>query len=58
MGYHYKIDIAINLAMLSLKLGRSVRFDPATETIPNDPEAVALDKPKYRDPWKLPAEYL
>ncbi len=58
VGYHYKIDIAINLAMLSLKLGRSVRFDPRTETVPNDPEAAKLVTPQYREPWKLPTEYL
>ncbi len=58
VGYHYKVDVAINLAMMSLKLGRSVRFDPATETIPNDPEANKLLFPKYRDPWKIPAEYM
>jgi predicted dehydrogenase len=58
VGYHYKIDVAINLSLMSLKLGRSVRFDPASETIPNDPEAAKLLLPVYREPWKLPAEYL
>jgi len=58
VGYHYKIDVAINLAMLSLRLGRSVCFDPETETVPDDREAAGLLKPTYRDPWKLPAEYI
>ena len=58
VGYHHKVDVAINLAMLSLKLGRSVRFDPATASIVNDPEAVKASMPVYREPWKLPAEYL
>ena len=58
VGYHYKIDVAINLAMLSLKLGRSVRFDPKTESIPHDPEAAKFLLPTYREPWKLPKEYL
>ncbi|HOW69843.1 MAG TPA: Gfo/Idh/MocA family oxidoreductase [Phycisphaerae bacterium] len=58
VGYHYKIDVAINLAMMSLKLGRSVQFDPATETIPNDREAAKLLFPPYRDPWRMPAEYM
>jgi len=58
VGYHHKINVAINLAMMALKLGRSVRFDPKTETIPNDAEAAKLINPIYRDPWKLPAEYL
>lgn len=57
VGYHYKIDVAIHLAMMSLKLGRSVRFDPKTQTIPNDAEAGRLLLPAYRSPWKLPAEY-
>lgn len=58
VGYHYKIDIAVNLSLMSLKLGRSVRFDPATETVLNDPAATKLLKPTYRHPWKLPKEYL
>ena len=58
VGYHYKIDVAIALAMLSLKLGRSVRFDATTETVVGDPEAARLMMPAYRAPWKLPAEYL
>jgi predicted dehydrogenase len=58
VGYHSKIDMALTLSLLSLKLGRSVAFDPATETIPNDPEAMKLFSPTYRDPWKFPAEYL
>jgi len=57
-GYHSKIDMAITLSLLSLKLGRSVRFDPATETIPDDAEAMRLFKPTYRDPWKFPDQYL
>ena len=58
VGYHYKIDVAINLAMLSLKLGRSIHFDPKTEKIVGDPEAAKLVVPEYRAPWKFPKEYL
>ena len=58
IDYHYKIDIAIRLSLISLELGRTVRFDPETETIPDDPEAAKLAKPTYRDPWKFPEEYL
>ena len=58
IDYHYKIDVAIRLSLMALELGRTVRFDPETETIPNDPEANALAKPTYRDPWKFPEEYL
>ncbi|MCG3195895.1 MAG: Inositol 2-dehydrogenase/D-chiro-inositol 3-dehydrogenase [bacterium] len=58
VGYHYKIDVAIQLSLVSLKLGRSVAFDPVTETIPNDPEAQKLVRPIYRKPWRFPDGYL
>ncbi len=58
VGYHYKIDVAIQLSMISLALGRSVAFDPVTETIPNDPEAQRLVRPVYRKPWRFPEGYL
>jgi predicted dehydrogenase len=57
-GYHVKIDIPLALSTLSLKLGRSIRFDPVTEKIVGDNEAVRLSVPEYRSPWKLPLEYL
>ena len=57
-GYHVKIDIPLALSTLSLKLGRSIRFDPETEKIVGDNEAVRLSVPEYRSPWKLPLEYL
>jgi hypothetical protein len=46
------------LSLLSLKLGRSIRFDPATEKIIGDPEAARLALPKYRAPWEFPENYL
>ncbi len=55
--YHVRIDVPIVLSLLSLKLGRSVCFDPQTETIVGDPEAAQLAVPQYRDPWKFPAQY-
>ena len=58
VDYHSRVDVPIVLSLLSLKLGRSVRFDPATLKIVGDPEATRLAVPKYRDPWKFPAEYL
>jgi len=58
VGYHIRIDAAINLAMMSLKLGRSVQFDPETRKIVNDREAESLMVPEYRSPWKFPGEYL
>jgi predicted dehydrogenase len=56
--YHVRIDIPVALSTLSLKLGRSIRFDPETEKIIGDNEAVKLSVPEYRSPWKLRPEYL
>ncbi len=56
--YHGKIDVALVLANLSMKLGRSIRFDPKTEKIVGDPEATKQAVPEYRDPWKFPTAYL
>lgn len=58
VDYHVKIDVPIVLSLLSLKLGRSIRFDPATETIVGDAEAAKKAIPEYRDPWKFPTRYL
>jgi predicted dehydrogenase len=58
VNYHYKVDLALTLASLSYKLGRSVRFDPKTEKIVGDKQAAKLARPVYRSPWKFPAEYL
>jgi len=58
VGYHYKLDVALTLANLSMQVGRDIHFDPKTEKIIGDPEAARLAIPTYRDPWKLPAEYL
>lgn len=57
-GYHVKVDIPIELSVLSMKLGRSIKFDPLTEKIVGDDEAAHLAIPEYRDPWKFPIEYL
>ena len=58
VDYHHKVNVPIVLGTLSLKLGRSIQFDPATETIVGDEEAAALSVPEYRDPWKFPEQYL
>jgi predicted dehydrogenase len=42
------------LGMLSLKLGRSVRWDGAKEQILEDADANALLSRKYRAPWEYP----
>jgi predicted dehydrogenase len=56
--YHVKVDIPIQLSVLSMKLGRSIKFDPDSERIVNDEEAARLAIPEYRDPWKFPVDYL
>ncbi len=56
--YHCKVDIPLVLANLSLKLGRSIRFDATSEKIVGDEEAARLARPEYRMPWKFPGEYL
>ena len=57
-GYHIKVDIPIQLSVLSLKLGRSIKFDPEKEQIVGDREAAKLAIPEYRSPWKFPSKYL
>ncbi|HEX8202227.1 MAG TPA: Gfo/Idh/MocA family oxidoreductase [Isosphaeraceae bacterium] len=42
------------LAMLALKLGRSIRWDGERGVIPGDDEANALLRRAYRDPWPYP----
>ena len=56
--YHIKVDVPIALSVLSMQLGRSIRFDPTTEKIVGDEEAARLATPEYRAPWKLPSGYL
>jgi len=58
VDYHYKIDIAINLAMMAMALNRTVHFDPEKETVVGDSEAIKLMYPEYRAPYQIPAEYL
>jgi len=58
VDYHHKIDLAINLANLSMKVGRDVHVDPATAEIINDDMAARLARPVYRDPWKFPSAYV
>jgi len=56
--YHVKVDVPITLSLLSMRLGRSVRFDPEKEKIDGDREAKKLAIPEYRWPWRFPVEYL
>ena len=42
------------LAMLSMRLGRSIHWDGEAERIPGDQEANALLRREYRGPWEYP----
>ena len=42
------------LGMMSMKLGRSVRWDTSTESVIGDTEAAALMRRPYREPWIYP----
>jgi hypothetical protein len=43
------------LGMLSYKLGRSIEWHGANETVSNDEEANKLLRREYRKPWEYPA---
>jgi len=45
-----------HLANISYRLGRSLKFDPKTETFPNDAEANALLTREYRKPFVVPEQ--
>ena len=42
-----------HLAQIAMVTGRKIRWDNATETILNDPEASKLLTREYRGPWKM-----
>lgn len=50
---HHSTNMSL-LAMLSLKLGRSISWDGEKETVIGDPDANKLLKREYRDPWTYP----
>ena len=52
--YHLPIAVSIDLAHISYKVGRKVKWDAEKGEIVGDKEANALVKPDYRKPWKLP----
>jgi predicted dehydrogenase len=47
----HQVVTACHLANLSLRLGRKLRWDPARETIVDDPEAARQLERPYRPPW-------
>ena len=44
----------VHLSNISYRLGRTVDFDPVKEQILKDPEANAMLRRKYRDPFTVP----
>jgi hypothetical protein len=47
-------DNGLNLEKTSIRIGREIKFDPKTETIPADAEANALLRRDYRPPFVVP----
>jgi hypothetical protein len=47
----HRVSIACHLANMSLKLGRSIRWDPDKEQVIGDKEAAAMCVKPYRAPW-------
>jgi predicted dehydrogenase len=54
-AYHLPQHTAMNLAHLSLRLGRKLHWDPEKWQVVADKEATAQLTPHYRAPWKLPS---
>jgi hypothetical protein len=48
-GHH--VAVACNLANMSLRLGRAVRWDPDKQEVIGDKEAAAMCYRPYREPW-------
>jgi hypothetical protein len=47
----HRVAITCNLANLSLRLGRSIQWDPEKEQVVGDKEASSLCVRPYRAPW-------
>ena len=50
----HKTAVLCHLANISTLFGRTIRFDPAQQTILDDPEAAAMMWREYRKPWTMP----
>ena len=50
----HKSTIVSHLGNVAYRAGRSVKWEPKTETISGDPEASALLGRTYRKPYTLP----
>ena len=49
----HRSTVLCHLGNIAMRLGRKIRWDPETETCPDDPEATAMLRRPYRAPWKL-----
>ena len=47
----HRVAISCNLANMSLRLGRSIKWDPEKEQVIGDKEAAAMCVRPYRAPW-------
>ena len=54
MEIAHRSSVMPMLGMISYKLGRSIRWDGTSETIPHDPQAQAMLRRDYRKPWTYP----
>ena len=52
----YLSTTLVHLANASYRLGRTINFDPQTESVINDPEATQLLKGTYRTPYVVPEQ--
>jgi predicted dehydrogenase len=51
---HLPLHVALNLAHVSLAVGRKLHWDAARFEVVGDREANALCSPRYRGAWRLP----
>jgi len=52
----YVSTTLVHLANASYRLGRTINFDPQSETVLNDPEATTMLKGTYRAPYVVPEQ--
>ena len=50
----HKATTLAHLGNISMRVGRQIRWDGETESIPGDREADALLRRSYRSPYLLP----
>jgi hypothetical protein len=47
----HRVAVTCNLANMSLRLGRSINWDPEKEVVIGDKEEAAMCVKQYRAPW-------